>query len=170
MRELQLRTRAPAETRAVAAMVAHALRAGDVLGLTGELGAGKTCFVQGAAAALGVRERVTSPTFVLRREYAGRLPVVHVDLYRLDTLSDVADLGEDLFDPGHVTFLEWADAARPLLPPAYLEVELRTAADTDERRLTLRPRGADWTRRLAGLFGELRQWVVVSAGPAGAAG
>lgn len=165
MRDLQLRTCAPAQTREVAAAVARVLRPGDVLGLTGELGAGKTCFVQGAAAALGVAQRVTSPTFVLRREYDGRLPLVHVDLYRLDSLSDVADLGEDLFDPGHVTFLEWADAARPLLPPAYLEVELVMAADTDERRLTLRPHGPDWARRLAGLFGELRQWAVVPAGP-----
>lgn len=170
MRELELRTCAPEQTRQAAAVVAQALRAGDVVGLTGELGAGKTCFVQGAAAALGVRERVTSPTFVLRREYTARLPLVHVDLYRLDTLSDIADLGEDLFDPGHVTFVEWADAARPLLPPAYLEVELRTAADADERRLILRPHGPDWTSRLGVLFDDLRQWAVVSSGPAGAAG
>jgi tRNA threonylcarbamoyladenosine biosynthesis protein TsaE len=176
LRELQLRTHAPAQTREVAAVLAGVLRPGDVLALTGELGAGKTAFVQGAAAALGVTERVTSPTFVLRREYEGRLRIVHVDVYRLDTLSDVAELGEEIFDPDHVTFVEWADAARPLLPPDYLEVELRTlpvdpdaAADrtAQERRMLLRPHGEDWRRRLGTLFDRLRQWATVPATGAG---
>jgi tRNA threonylcarbamoyladenosine biosynthesis protein TsaE len=167
VRELQLRTRSPSQTRDLAAAVARALRAGDVVALTGELGAGKTCFVQGAAAALGVEQRVTSPTFVLRREYPGRLPVVHLDVYRLDSLSDVLELGfEEIVDTGAVTFIEWADAMSPLLPPDHLEVELRTelstrADDVDARRLILRPRGNDWRRRLGGLFDRLREWAIV---------
>src|SRR5688572_23076479 len=88
-------TRSAAETRRLAATVAGALRAGDVVALTGELGAGKTCFVQGAAAALGVTERVTSPSFLLRRDYHGDLPLVHLDVYRLERLQDVIDLGID---------------------------------------------------------------------------
>ncbi len=169
MRELQLRTRSPSQTRDLAAAIATALRPGDVVALTGELGAGKTCFVQGAAAALGVGERVTSPTFVLRKEYSGRVAVVHLDVYRLDALSDVLELGfEEIVDAGAVTFIEWADAMSPLLPPDHLEVELRTElnlgadeADADARRLILRPRGNDWRRRLAGLFDRLRQWAIV---------
>lgn len=170
MRELHLRTRSPAETQAVAAVVADALRKGDLVALTGELGAGKTRFVQGAAAALGVQERVTSPTFLLRREYVGRLPVVHLDVYRLDALSDVLDVGFDEIVGGDaVTFIEWADAMSPLLPADHLEVELRTEPDLpvageDVRRLILRPRGNDWKRRLGALFDRLREWAVVTAG------
>jgi tRNA threonylcarbamoyladenosine biosynthesis protein TsaE len=169
---LYLRTDSPEETRAVAGVIATALRSGDVVALTGELGAGKTCFVQGAAAALGVTTRVTSPTFILRREYPGRIPIVHLDVYRLDTLADVAEIGfEEIFDPQRVTFIEWADAMSPLLPPDHLEIELSTVltrepddeAD-DARRLVLRPRGDDWRRRIGGLFDELRQWAVVPAG------
>jgi tRNA threonylcarbamoyladenosine biosynthesis protein TsaE len=176
VRELHLRTRSPSQTREVARAVAGALRAGDVIGLTGELGAGKTVFVQGAASALGVQDRVTSPTFVLRREYRGRLPVVHLDVYRLDTLSDVLDLGfEEVLDGRAVTFIEWADAMSPLLPPSHLEVELRTELDLgpedgdeeDARRIVLRPRGDDWHRRLGTLFDELRQWAVAGTRPRG---
>lgn len=177
MRELHLRTRTPSQTREVAAAVAGALRPGDVVALTGELGAGKTVFVQGAAAALGVTDRVTSPTFVLRREYPARLPVVHLDVYRLDALSDVLDLGfEEVLDGIAVTFIEWADAMSPLLPPDHLEVELRTELDLgpddpdggqDARRIILRPRGDDWHRRLGGLFDQLRQWAVVATGRRG---
>ena len=117
MRELHLRTSSVDQTRAVAAVLAKALRSGDVLALTGELGAGKTSFVQGAAAALGVRERVTSPSFVLRREYEGRLPIAHVDVYRLDSLSDVLEIGfEEVIGRRHVAFIEWADAIYAYAP------------------------------------------------------
>jgi tRNA threonylcarbamoyladenosine biosynthesis protein TsaE len=167
VRELHLRTSSPAQTRAVAAVVAAALRAGDVIALTGELGAGKTSFVQGAAAALGVRDRVTSPSFVLRREYEGRLPIAHVDVYRLDTLSDVLEIGfEDVIGRSHVAFIEWADAISPLLPADHLEIELRTeTVEEDARRMILRPRGDDWHRRLGTLFDRLREWAVSGTGP-----
>lgn len=160
--ELVCATASPAETRQLAAVVAATLRPGDVVALTGELGAGKTCFVQGAAAGLGVTERVTSPSFVLRREYEGPVPVAHLDVYRLDTLQDVVELGfEELLDEGRVTFVEWGDAMRPLLPADHLEVELRLppldAADED-RRLVLRPHGDDWRRRLAVLAPALAAW------------
>lgn len=162
---LLLSTATPEDTQAVAAAVAAALRRGDVVSLTGELGAGKTCFVQGAARALGVQERVTSPSFLLRREYAGRLPVLHLDIYRLDRLQEVVDLGyEEVLDGSHVSFIEWGDAMSPLLPGSHLEIELRLDAEdgamTDEqvRRIVVRPHGADWTRRISGLAEALRPW------------
>jgi tRNA threonylcarbamoyladenosine biosynthesis protein TsaE len=165
-------TRSAAETRRLAATVAGALRAGDVVALTGELGAGKTCFVQGAAAALGVSERVTSPSFLLRRDYHGDLPLVHLDVYRLERLQDVIDLGiDDVLGRRGVTFIEWADAMSPLLPPGYLEVELRlppvSAAEAPDggdelRRITVRPRGHDWLRRMAGLRADLIRWAEAS--------
>ncbi|MBA2730004.1 MAG: tRNA (adenosine(37)-N6)-threonylcarbamoyltransferase complex ATPase subunit type 1 TsaE [Euzebyaceae bacterium] len=169
--ELTLVCPTPAETRRMAGTVAGALRAGDVLALTGELGAGKTCFVQGAAAALGVRERVTSPSFVLRREYQGRLPLLHFDVYRLETLQQVVELGyEQAGDGTHVTFIEWGDAVSPLLPPEHLEVEFRLsdpgeagapdpAGDgSEQRHVVLRAHGSGWRRRIAALSADLRPW------------
>lgn len=167
-RELPLATTGAHDTRRLAATVAGALRVGDVVSLTGELGAGKTCFVQGAAAALGVTERVTSPTFLLRRDYLGRLPVVHLDVYRLDTLQEAAELGLDDVRRS-VTFIEWGDAMQPLLPADHLEIEFRATDDAgsdgaadesgDEvRSVLLRPRGADWKRRIVALAVDCGPW------------
>ena len=194
-RELVLTTTGADDTRRLAATVAGALRIGDVVSLTGELGAGKTCFVQGAAAALGVADRVTSPTFLLRREYDGRVPIVHLDVYRLDTLQEAAELG---LDEVHrcVTFIEWGDAMQPLLPADHLEIEFScptepslgrresSVSETSElaepgpaafalpvepsddpadlgderRRVVLRPRGADWKRRIVSLAVDCGPW------------
>ena len=150
----------------MAATIARALRPGDVVALTGELGAGKTCFVQGAAAALGVTDRVTSPSFMLRREYRGDVPVLHMDIYRLETLQEVIDLGyEEVFDHQRVSFIEWGDAMSPLLPHDHLELEFRLPAvplpavqGDEERRIVVRPRGEDWRRRLPALAGALTSW------------
>ncbi len=162
-RELELTTTAAADTRRLAATIARTLRLGDVISLTGELGAGKTCFVQGAAASLGVTERVTSPTFLLRREYQGRVPIVHVDVYRLDTLEEAAELGLD--DVQHcVTFIEWGDAMQPLLPADHLEIAFSASADDPTesgdgvRRIVLRPRGVGWRRRIVSLAVDCAPW------------
>lgn len=127
---LRLRTSGPDQTRALGAAIASLLQPGDVVALSGELGAGKTCFVQGAAAGLGITDRVTSPTFVLVRVYdEGRLPIVHCDVYRLDHLQDVYDLGDEVLAPDVVTFVEWADAVAALLPDDRLEVDVLLADD-----------------------------------------
>jgi tRNA threonylcarbamoyladenosine biosynthesis protein TsaE len=118
---------------------------GDVVALAGELGAGKTCFVQGAAAALGVTDRVTSPTFVIARRYAGtRCRVVHVDVYRLDSLREVEDLGyEDVFAPDAITFVEWADAVEAALPEDRLDVTIERG-EGERRSIEVRAHGARW--------------------------
>lgn len=124
-RGLRLRSKGPDDTRDLAAAASAVLLAGDVVSMTGELGAGKTCFVQGIARAFGVTQRVTSPTFLLVKTYdEGRLPIVHCDVYRLDRLQDVHDLGDEVMAPDAVTFLEWGDAVAPLLPDDRFEVEL----------------------------------------------
>lgn len=166
-RVLQLVSLSPAETRKIAATVAGALRLGDVVALTGELGAGKTCFVQGAAQALGVQDRVTSPSFILRREYQGQVCVLHLDVYRMSTLQEVLDVGyEDALDRSRVTFIEWGDAMSPLLPVDHLEVEFRLPDPVapcedmlDEPRVLLvRAHGNDWARRITGLSVDLQRW------------
>ena len=151
-------TRDPDETRKLGEAVAELLEPGDVVSLTGDLGAGKTTLVQGAARALGVTDQVASPTFVLVREHAGDVPVNHVDVYRLERLQEVIDLGlEDLLDPEGVTFVEWGSGITSLLPDSYLEIEL-SAGDQEERRLRVTARGPRWNRRVERLEAVLRPW------------
>lgn len=155
---LDVVTDTPEDTRKVAEALAELLLPGDVVSLTGDLGAGKTTFVQGAARGLGVTDQVTSPTFVLVREYRGEVPIFHVDVYRLDSLQEAIDLGaEELLDPPGVTFVEWGDAIVPLLPDEHLRVELRTE-DGDARRLSFSGHGPRWAGRWERLEGLLAPW------------
>src|SRR5436190_9563059 len=123
---LVLRTQTADETRAVGAAIAPLLRRRDAVVLTGELGAGKTTFVQGVAAGLGAQEHVASPTFTLVREYAsGRIPLAHVDIYRLERVQEVLDLALDELEDGEgVLLIEWGDAVEELLADERLRVEL----------------------------------------------
>ena len=156
---ISVSTRAPEETHKVAGALAELLVPGDVVSLTGDLGAGKTCFVQGAARALGVTEPVTSPTFVLVREYRGDVPVYHLDVYRLGNLREVLDLGfEDLLDPGGVMFIEWGDAIDTLLPDSHLRVEITADPEDDGRRMAFSGRGPRWLARWERLEGVLSPW------------
>ncbi|HYX79442.1 MAG TPA: tRNA (adenosine(37)-N6)-threonylcarbamoyltransferase complex ATPase subunit type 1 TsaE, partial [Actinomycetota bacterium] len=110
---IELASDTPRDTRAIGEAIAGLLRSGDALALTGELGAGKTTLVKGLAAGLGYPGPVASPTFTLVREYrGGRLDVLHVDVYRLDHVQDVLDLGLDdaLADGRAVLVVEWGDA------------------------------------------------------------
>jgi tRNA threonylcarbamoyladenosine biosynthesis protein TsaE len=123
-------THSPEETQAVGARLAERLRPGDVVALTGELGAGKTCFTQGLARGLGVTGRAASPTFVLVNEYRGRVPVHHVDAYRTESLTELLDLGlDELFSGDGVTIVEWADKLLPLLPPHTIHVHIEGVGD-----------------------------------------
>lgn len=126
------------ETQAAGERLATTLGPGDVVALTGDLGAGKTCFVQGLARALGVQRMATSPTFVLVNEYRGRLPVHHVDAYRTGSLTELLDLGlPELFDGAGVTVVEWADKVGPLLPARTIHVHIDGVGD-EPRRITVR--------------------------------
>lgn len=149
MDEITFPSSSPEDTRALAAAVARVVRPGDVIVLSGDLGAGKTCFVQGAAWALGVTAGVTSPSFVLVREYAGAIRIVHADVYRLNSLNELFDLGyEDLFAADAVAFIEWGDAVDRALPPDRLEVTLRRDPNGERRMITLRAVGPSWESRL----------------------
>jgi tRNA threonylcarbamoyladenosine biosynthesis protein TsaE len=137
------------QTRALGAALAGVLRPGDVVVLAGDLGSGKTTFAQGVAAALGVEERVTSPTFTIVHEYAGRIPVAHVDVYRLETLGELHDLGfEEIVDDARVTLIEWGDMVAPALPTDRLAVRLEPGGDDDERFVTFLPHGGRWRERM----------------------
>jgi len=148
--DLALLTRSPKETRDVGRALAAIVRPGDVLVVAGDLGAGKTTFVQGLAEGLGITDGIVSPTFTLAREYEGRVRLVHVDLYRLDRAQELLDLGlEDLADDA-VLAVEWGDVAVAYLTPEHLEVRLAPgpAADAPEQRSpALAPRGRSWVAR-----------------------
>jgi tRNA threonylcarbamoyladenosine biosynthesis protein TsaE len=151
-RSLAITSRSVEETRILGASLAPTLVPGDVVSLSGDLGAGKTIFVQGVASALGVTARVTSPTFALVHEYRGRFRIVHMDVYRLNSWQEVFDLGfEELFDPEGIMIVEWGEALAPLLPRRYLEIDIRRSVDVDalnDRDIVFRPRGDEWVTKL----------------------
>ena len=136
-------THSPAATQAIGAALGACVAGGQVIALRGDLGAGKTTFVQGLARGLGVTSRVSSPTFVLVNEYAAArgLRLVHVDTYRLGAAAadeaEAIGLDELLADPGAVVAIEWAERVADLLPADHLLLELRYGVSEDERVLRL---------------------------------
>ncbi len=175
------RSDGPATTRALATALADLVSDGDLLVLTGDLGAGKTCFTQGLGAGLGVQERITSPTFTLAAEYEGRLRLHHLDVYRLDGPADTTDLDlHELAEDG-VTVVEWGEqidtalgADRLVIEIAFLDPDDPTepaAIDSgaasgedgefvvdDRRRFRFRPVGERWQTRAAALADTLAPW------------
>ncbi len=140
------------ETTALGEALGRRLQPGDVVVLRGTLGAGKTVLAQGVGRGLGVREAVISPTFTLLREYySGRLPLYHVDAYRLAGPAEAHTFGLDeyLYGDG-VTVVEWGERVEPLLPPERLEVELVYGA-RGERQITLVARGSRYVALLQDL-------------------
>jgi tRNA threonylcarbamoyladenosine biosynthesis protein TsaE len=145
-------TRSTDETLALAGSVGELLRAGDVVSLAGDLGAGKTVFARGVARALGVSDPVVSPSFTIVREYEGRVPVVHVDVYRIDTFQELHDIGfEEVVRDDAVTLVEWGDVIDGMLPSDRLEVRLAAGSADDERVIEIEGHGRSWRARAAEL-------------------
>ena len=166
-----LHTTTAEQTRSLAAALSELSQGGDLLLLVGEMGAGKTVFAQGFAAGLGVKDTVTSPTFTLLRHYEGRLPLHHLDVYRLDRMVEVHDLGlSEILDGPGVTLVEWGDVVEPALPADYLEVRLSFSGDDDPdgRDVRLRTVGASWGARQGAVRQAVAAWLV-EPGPGGAA-
>jgi tRNA threonylcarbamoyladenosine biosynthesis protein TsaE len=155
-------TKSVDDTRALAAELAALAKPGDLIVLAGDLGTGKTAFAQGFARGLGVDEQVTSPAFVLVRTYEGRLPLVHMDVYRLDHMQELVDLGiAELLDEGAVTLVEWGDAVTPALPADFLEVRLDMPdGPADDRLLAVRSVGPGWAPRAHAVRQALSRWTV----------
>ncbi|MDP9101230.1 MAG: tRNA (adenosine(37)-N6)-threonylcarbamoyltransferase complex ATPase subunit type 1 TsaE [Actinomycetota bacterium] len=150
VRPLPLTSRGPDATRAIGVRLAALLRPGDLVVLTGPLGAGKTALVQGIGVGLGVVGAVTSPTFVLARVHPGPVPLVHVDAYRLREAGSprfaLDDLDLDTSLPDSVTVVEWGEGLAEDLAEARLDVRLAryAGAPEDQRLITVRPVGARW--------------------------
>jgi len=136
-------TSGPEETEALAALLGAALEPGDVVLIAGELGAGKTTFVRGACRALGVTGRVTSPTFAIGQRYDGRVPVSHLDLYRLgDLAAEDPGLLADYLRPERVAFVEWPELADGFVGPVAARVRIAHRGG-DARELAIEPAAAD---------------------------
>ncbi len=148
---LDLTTHSPEETQAFGRAMGALARPGDVFLLVGELGTGKTCLTQGIAWGLDIREYTLSPTFVIMRELYGRLPLYHIDLYRLDNIVEVADLGLDdyLYGKG-VCVVEWAEKGLSVMPPEHLLVDIKYLPGT-ERSFRLQPSGQRYQEMLVEL-------------------
>ena len=138
MRALELESGSAEETEAIAARLARSLEPGDVVLVSGELGAGKTTFVRGACRALGVTGRVTSPTFTIGHRYRGRIDVSHLDLYRFPGFS-AAEWGDlEPYFQDAIVFVEWPEAGAGVLPEPRARVRLEHVAP-DVRRLPWTP-------------------------------
>ncbi len=134
---VQVTSRSPENTQSVGRILGEHARPGDVFLLVGELGAGKTCLTQGVLWGLGLDEYARSPTFVLVSQYNGRLTLYHMDLYRLDTFDEIADLGLDEYLLGDgLSVVEWAEKAPEIFPEQHLMIQIEYLDETT-RRLTL---------------------------------
>jgi len=144
-------SRAPADTLGIGKKIGRLARRGDVILLTGNLGAGKTCLVKGIAMGLEAVQPVHSPTFVLVREIEGRLPLYHIDLYRLSGLAEIENLGlDDYFYGSGLTVVEWADKGQELLPQQHLAIQIETL-ENDNRLFGFTPSGARYQVMLEAL-------------------
>lgn len=138
---IDLITHSPRETQEIGAQLGRLAQRGDVFLLIGELGSGKTCLTQGIARGLGIGDYATSPSFVIVTQYQGRFPLYHVDLYRLDHLEEVFELGlEDYFSGQGVCVVEWAEKGLSLMPQEHLLVSIYRLSST-RRRFRLQPQG-----------------------------
>lgn len=156
---LTVRTRSPEETQDLGEQIGRLALPGEVLLLLGDLGTGKTTFVKGMARGLGVTGDVRSPTFILMHEYEGRYPMLHVDLYRCSSHTEVVELGlEQLMEAPRVVAVEWGEKAFPLVSDDYLEIEFAwDETSEDDRTLQFRPYGR-WRERMRELGDSVRGW------------
>jgi tRNA threonylcarbamoyladenosine biosynthesis protein TsaE len=160
---IEAATKSADDTRELGAALAPLAKGGDIVLLAGELGAGKTTFTQGFGRGLGIDEQITSPTFTLMRPYDGRdLRLLHCDVYRLEHLQEIIDLGiNELVDDDAVALVEWGDVAEPVLPADFLEVPFTYADGADDaRRLSVRAVGGSWAARNAAIQRALERWTV----------
>lgn len=137
MTEKEILSTSPAITRELAEELAGRIAPNAVLALHGELGSGKTCFVQGIAHGLNIYQPVTSPTFTIINEYRGKLPLYHMDLFRMNSSDEVLALGfEEYIESGGITAIEWPERAADILPARTLHIRFETTGRENERKIT----------------------------------
>ena len=163
MSSLHIKTHSPEQTQLLGKHLGEIVLEGDVLLLEGELGTGKTCLIQGIAHGLGIKQYAFSPSFVLIREYYGRLPLYHVDLYRLNNITEIDELGLEEYLYGNGTcVIEWAKKGLAVLPRDYLLIELNYISTYEtQRNISLSPKGKrylDLIKQLTPVINEEQLW------------
>jgi len=132
MNRLKLISHSPEQTQRLGTHIGELALPGDIFLLIGELGTGKTCLTQGIAWGLNIKEYALSPSFVIIRELHGRLPLYHIELYRLDDIEEIAELGLDDYLYGNgVCVVEWAEKGLSILPAEHLLIQISYLADTE---------------------------------------
>jgi tRNA threonylcarbamoyladenosine biosynthesis protein TsaE len=156
MKSLTLTTCSPEETVALGKALGKLAQPGDIYLLVGQLGAGKTCLTQGITHGLGINEYALSPSFVIMRELHGRLPLYHMDFYRLDNIAEISDLGLDDYLNGRgVCVIEWAEKGMAILPDDHLLIRIKYISDT-ERHLEIIPTGERYKKLLEALRTDIK--------------
>ena len=151
MNHLEIISHSPEQTQKFGVRIGEIALPGDIFLLVGDLGTGKTCLTQGIGWGLNIEEYAVSPSFVVIRELCGRLPLYHIDFYRLDHLEEIAQLGLDDYLYGNgVCVVEWAEKGVNLLPVEHLLIEISYLSDT-ERSFELKPRGKRYRKIVAQL-------------------
>ena len=150
-KSVEFSSHSPEQTQKLGFRIGELALPGDIFLLVGNLGTGKTCLTQGIAWGLNIKEYTLSPSFVIMRELYGRLPLYHIDLYRLDRLEEIIDLGLDDYLYGNgVCVLEWAEKGLSVLPAEHLLIEIDYISDTG-RSLQLQPSGKRYLKMLTQL-------------------
>lgn len=155
---MEITSHSPQQTQRIGSQLGELAQAGDVFLLVGELGVGKTCLAQGIAWGLGIDDYATSPSFVLIREYQGRLPLYHIDFYRLDSIKEVIELGlEDYLYGSGLCVVEWAEKGLDVLPEEHLLIRIEYLSE-NERKLYLEPSGERYREMLCQLSQKVAGW------------
>jgi tRNA threonylcarbamoyladenosine biosynthesis protein TsaE len=157
---LKLKSHSPEQTQKLGIELGRLAQEGDVFLLTGNLGSGKTCLTQGIAWGLGVKEYAFSPSFVLIREYYGRLPLYHMDFYRLDNIEEIIDLALDEYVYGKgICVIEWAEKGTDALPEDHLQVSLEYIPDTEtDRLIAIQAHGGRYMKLIQSLDIDIEKW------------
>jgi tRNA threonylcarbamoyladenosine biosynthesis protein TsaE len=160
MKSLNITTTGADETRQLGTWLGKLAQPGDIFLLSGNLGVGKTCLTQGIVWGLDSQEYALSPTFVLMRELHGRLPLYHIDLYRLDQIAEISDLGLDdyLYGQG-VCVIEWAEKGLAVLPSEHLLVEIEYVDDSG-RKFRMQAQGKRYEKLLSSLAGFVKKGIL----------
>jgi tRNA threonylcarbamoyladenosine biosynthesis protein TsaE len=161
MESVELNSHSPEQTQLLGSYLGELAQKADIFLLVGELGTGKTCLVQGIARGLNVKEYAFSPSFVILREYHGRLPLYHIDFYRLDHIEEIADLGlEDYFSGNGVCVVEWAEKGLQVIPQDNLLITIRyIPASQTGRSICLKPRGERYSELIRQLKRKTELWL-----------
>ncbi|MCK4240298.1 MAG: tRNA (adenosine(37)-N6)-threonylcarbamoyltransferase complex ATPase subunit type 1 TsaE [Candidatus Atribacteria bacterium] len=139
--DLTIITKSPEDTQKLGKEISKLIKPGDLLAFYGELGAGKTCLIQGISQGLEVKDYVVSPSFTIINEYKGKILVFHFDLFRLSNIEEILDLGyEEYFYGEGLTVIEWAEKIENLLPPDHLKIDIKFKSYY-ERTISLIPQG-----------------------------